>query len=103
MLEEVGAETTLPPELLAHVRTWEIAEYEKPWLVHHYRVVQPSADPEGKMGIVPTLCDIMLTKREAAKKQLKAEKKKVKAKAADADSTLVDNLDAVQNALKVVR
>ena len=100
LLHDVGEHSTAPAELQEHVRTWSIPEYHNPALVHHYRVVQPSARNDNKMGIVPSLCDTMLNERNKVKAQIKAEGKKPKG---EQDQTLIDNLDAVQNGYKVVR
>ena len=99
LLHDVGEVSKSPPELQEHLRVWSIPEYHNPALVHHYRTVQPSADADGHMGIVPTLCDTMLTERNKVKAQMEAENKKPKG---ERDQTLADNLDAVQNGYKIV-
>lgn len=83
--------------LKKHVRVFERSERGNASLVHHHRLVQNTINDNREIGIVPTLCDRMLRERKVVKKQLKT------AKGDGSSASLISNLDATQNALKVVR
>ena len=100
LLDDTGEVSTSPAALQPHLRGWKLGDTDDS---RTYRFVQPSARADGAMGIVPKLCDRMLTERKKAKKRMEAEEEKLDLGDPTADATLAKNLDAKQNALKVVR